>query len=383
MGWRPGRGRTIIVNMASVSGYMTQCVAVSVTAWGLASACGEDEAAPVDLSCGGQAAYANPGPFPVGVTTLTLNDVSVEVWYPASEAGEAFDAYDLRDWIAEDLRQMIPDADAPTFETRSFRNAPVRAGAHPLVVFSHGLGGFRSQSTFFTTHLASWGFVVASPDHPERGLALLFTPSTPVFDVAPMTLLQTLERMRSENGDEASPFYERIDLEKVAAAGHSAGGSAASVAAMDPIIDTWIGHAGGRTQQIDKPALIISGAADGIVTAAELRGTFDEMSGANQRYLSIFGAGHLAFSDICLIAQEDGGLVPFARRYGIEIPVLFESLAVDGCEADDLPAMRAWPVINHYSTAHLFEVFDLAGPAGFTDEAAQCFDPLVLDFEAR
>ena len=35
----------------------------------------------------------------------------------------------------------------------------------PLLVFSHGNSGYRQQSTFLTTHLASWGFVVAAPDH--------------------------------------------------------------------------------------------------------------------------------------------------------------------------------------------------------------------------
>lgn len=35
----------------------------------------------------------------------------------------------------------------------------------PLLAFSHGNSGLRQQSTFLTTHLASWGFVVVAPDH--------------------------------------------------------------------------------------------------------------------------------------------------------------------------------------------------------------------------
>ena len=42
---------------------------------------------------------------------------------------------------------------------------PPLPGPHPLIVFSHGNSGFRRQSTFLTTHLASRGFVVAAPDH--------------------------------------------------------------------------------------------------------------------------------------------------------------------------------------------------------------------------
>ena len=42
---------------------------------------------------------------------------------------------------------------------------PAPGGPFPGVVFSHGMAGHRRQSTFLCTHLASHGFVVASPDH--------------------------------------------------------------------------------------------------------------------------------------------------------------------------------------------------------------------------
>jgi predicted dienelactone hydrolase len=42
---------------------------------------------------------------------------------------------------------------------------PARPQPAPLVAFSHGNSGFGQQSTFLTTHLASWGYVVAAPDH--------------------------------------------------------------------------------------------------------------------------------------------------------------------------------------------------------------------------
>ena len=38
-------------------------------------------------------------------------------------------------------------------------------GPYPLVVFSHGNGGMRLQSLFFTEYLASHGYVVIAPDH--------------------------------------------------------------------------------------------------------------------------------------------------------------------------------------------------------------------------
>lgn len=348
-------------------------------ALGLLAACGGEEAAP-DLGCDGQAAYANPGPHPVGVTTLELDGVPVEVWYPATREGEARDVYDLRDWLSEVVQQSIPDEDAPRFETNAYRDVPALEGAHPLVVFSHGLGGYRAQSTFFTTHLASWGFVVAAPDHPERGIALLFTPSPPVFDEAPATLVRTAARMRAEHEDPTSPLFGRVDLSRAAVVGHSAGGVAASIAAADPAFSAWIGHAGAGAGPADAPALVIAGATDDTVPASSLRADFMDLEGEGHRYFEILGAGHLAFSDICLIAQEEGGLLPLARKYDVPVPELFEALATDGCEPGDLRPAQAWPVINHYSTAHLFAALGLPeAEPGFTEGARACFGPLVRD----
>ena len=353
-----------------------------------AVACGgsDEMAAPPaeDFGCDGLAAYANPGPYPVGVTTLDLDGVPVEVWYPGARAGTARDVYDLRDWLGDEIRQQIPDADAPRLETSAYRDVPVREGAHPLVVFSHGLGGYRSQSTFFTTHLASWGFIVAAPDHPERGLQLLISPTAPVLDRAPTTMLQTIALLEQHSAS-TGPFAGRVDSTRVAMAGHSAGGAASAVAAADPQVITWVGHAGAAEAPPQKPALIMAGATDETVTPSRLASNYEDLSGpALQRYVSIFGAGHLAFSDICLIGREDGGLIPLARKYDVEIPALFEALATDGCEIGDLPPQRAWPVINHYSTAHLFEALNLPDAApGYDGRARACFGQLVLDFRQR
>ena len=349
---------------------------------GVSASCGDDsDDVETDLSCGGQAVYANPGPFAVGVTTVNLGDTPVEVWYPATTAGQDRDVYDLRDWLPDVGDPLNPDVSEPSFETAAYRDTPVRTGLHPVVVFSHGLGGYRSQSTFFTTHLASWGFIVAAPDHPERGLQILVSATLPVFDQAPSTLLQTINLLSQLNEDPSSAFFGRVDASAVASAGHSAGAAAAAAAALDPAITTWVGHAGAGSVLSDKPALIIAGETDDTVPAAELEAIFSTLQGSPpQRYLSIFGAGHLAFSDICLIGREEGGLLQLARNFDVEIPALFESLASDGCERGDLPAERAWPVINHYSTAHLFEALGLPGAqAGFTSDARACFDPLVLD----
>lgn len=105
------------------------------------------------------AEYAKRGPHPVGVTRVVLPDpetpgreVPVDVWYPAKHDGwETAEPADHPIGAPHEARQDAPPAAA--------------AEPFPVVGFSHGNGGFARQSTFLTTHLASWGMVVTAPDH--------------------------------------------------------------------------------------------------------------------------------------------------------------------------------------------------------------------------
>lgn len=105
--------------------------------------------------------YARRGPFAVGVTTRMVADpqnaqrlLPVEIWYPASAQANGRD-------IACDNGTSHPFG----AHHAAVQDAPAEAGPFPLLLFSHGNSGLRQQSTFLTTHLASWGFVVAAPDH--------------------------------------------------------------------------------------------------------------------------------------------------------------------------------------------------------------------------
>jgi predicted dienelactone hydrolase len=103
--------------------------------------------------------YAARGPHPVGLRTVAIPDtknqgreIPTYIWYPADRA-----AWD-----------RSPEAAHPIGATHAARtNAAPAAlpGPCPLVAFSHGNSGFACQSTFLTTHLASWGMVVTAPDH--------------------------------------------------------------------------------------------------------------------------------------------------------------------------------------------------------------------------
>ncbi|HYC00144.1 MAG TPA: acetylxylan esterase [Candidatus Limnocylindrales bacterium] len=118
------------------------------------------------------------GPHPVGVRTVDLTDASrsrwlpTEVWYPATAAHAG------KDTAAEtrDKYDLLPGF--PPLSQSAVRDAEAERGKYPLVIFSHGFGGHRRQSTFLCTHLASHGYVVAAMDH---------TGNT-VIDMAQMTM---------------------------------------------------------------------------------------------------------------------------------------------------------------------------------------------------
>ncbi|MSY06131.1 MAG: hypothetical protein F2723_02180, partial [Actinobacteria bacterium] len=56
------------------------------------------------------APFAKPGPYVAGVTTIKLDDRSVEVWYPANKSsakGKKHDSYYLRDWLPQGIKDLL------------------------------------------------------------------------------------------------------------------------------------------------------------------------------------------------------------------------------------------------------------------------------------
>ena len=105
------------------------------------------------------------GPNPVGTRQFSWSHrarnhtMPVDIWYPAASVhdGEDFDPEKMSEF------ELIPGLGKST--QNAVINAKAHSGSFPLVVFSHGYGGERRQSTFFCTHLASHGYVVAAMDH--------------------------------------------------------------------------------------------------------------------------------------------------------------------------------------------------------------------------
>lgn len=177
--------------------------------------------------------FAVRGPFPVGTQELTTRDaerpLDITIWYPASSSTDQ----DTTVTYADGILQV---------EGRATRDAePARAsGPYPLVIFSHGSGGFRWQSLWLTEHLASYGFVVMAADHAGNtifdGLAgeEVFAEAIPRhYVLRPQDVLQQIALAESLADDPSLGGV--IDTETIAVMGHSFGGYTALAAAGVPV----------------------------------------------------------------------------------------------------------------------------------------------------
>lgn len=357
----------------------------------LAAACMPQPAtgpSPNDAPRAGEPAYAEAGPYGVGVTTIELSDRSMEVWYPANPAdveGRARDEYFIRDYVSSSFDALLPPEVDPPYVTDAVRAVPAaQDGPFPLVIFSHGFASYRVQSTFLTTHLASWGFVVISPDYLERGLRSVLgeppassRPDTAVADEA-------IETARTASATPGDLLEGTVEAGAVYPIGHSAGGGTTLRLLSRPDVSMGIPLAAGLNAfaVFDLANTLPSGAdvtwiaapRDAITNIADVRRGFDYTSG-ERRLVEIGSSGHVnAFSDICEIGE--GGAVEIARGTGIPIPESLLALGNDGCPVPpykDSP--EVWPEVRHFVTAELRYRSGLdAEPVGLGDQVLAAFD---------
>jgi predicted dienelactone hydrolase len=173
------------------------------------------------------------GPSPVGVRTVDLCDqarggrpLPLEVWYPATDTHRDDDP---------DTYEVLPGL--PAVAQEAVRDATPRPGSYPLVMFSHGFGGHRRQSTFLCTHLASHGYVVAACDHTGNTLvdvvqfAMMVRSGAEIPDTEamvsefiaarPADVVVAIDHLL---GDVAGDLGTLIDGDRIGMMGHSFGG---------------------------------------------------------------------------------------------------------------------------------------------------------------
>ncbi len=180
--------------------------------------------------------YAVRGQYGVGTRLIVIESdadspLPLWVWYPALNPDGQPEA------VAYPIQ--VKWEPAPDFATEVFGHALLDAapdtsgGPYPLVVFSPGYGTNPPSYSNLLEHLASYGFVILSPDHRE---GVYLTSENPMSDM-PMSsierprdihrVLDYAESLMSAGGE----FAGMIDIDKVAVAGHSSGGYTALAAA--------------------------------------------------------------------------------------------------------------------------------------------------------
>ena len=287
---------------------------------------------PDDAPQAGDAAYATDGPYEVGVTTMSLGDRKVEVWYPADSAligSVPKDVYDVRTFLPEFFNAYLANFPwvVPTVETDAHRDVAAAPGPFPLSIFSHGAAGYRLTSTELTTRVASWGFIVVSPDYLERGLlnALGTPPGNPRSDT--VVAGEAIDAAKAANLVPGGLLEGRVDSTRVYPWGHSAGGGTSLRLLGRADVDTAIPMAAGISAQSladgtntplapGESITWIGGQGDGVASIGNVRNGYDYTQG-QKKLVELSGGGHNnGFTEICEIGGV--GLIGLVYAVGLE-----------------------------------------------------------------
>ena len=252
--------------------------------------------------------------------------VSIRYWYPADAAAKGKP-------VRYDHVMQIPGK--PPFHVASQGSAiadakPLAAGRFPLVVMSHGYGGWNTQFSNLAEHIASRGYVVAAIDHgdmPVDSVASFVMSFGNVLVDRSLDQRQVLAQIANDVQTRKAPYLALADLDHIGLIGYSMGSygaintagapyrfddgplaklpSAAQAslraAAAQPVpvkalivFSPWGGQPDSRAWNaadlagIKVPVLMVAGNQDDVVNFKDgVSWLFDHMTGA-ERYLLVY-----------------------------------------------------------------------------------------------
>ena len=327
------------------------------------------------------------GPYAVGTVTFELVDETraeiyadgaggprrfrVQVWYPAlpersdrpapwmENAGVVAPA--IAEWL--NLPSFFLDH-LELAHTSSYLDASVDpSGApYPLLIFSHGWGGFRAQNTFQMQELASHGYVVVGMEHTYGAVVTVFPDGRVAYnepaalpdgvpeaeyDAAARRLVQqwigdmafALDSLEGWNRmDPAGRFTGLLDGSRVGLLGHSTGGGAAVEFCATDLrcdaglgMDVWMTPVSEATLDggVPQPFLFLFSEQWPTAKNQALFDRLGRQSNPADRTITILGTDHYDFSDL-------PALSPLAPQLGLKGPI---------------PGGRVQQIINAYSLA--------------------------------
>jgi predicted dienelactone hydrolase len=344
------------------------------------------------------------------IITERLDDrreLIVQVWYPARVSAEA--AADPAPYIAPEVGAAYANKyGLPAFatshlnrvETHAYRNAPLADAqrAYPVLLFSHGYNVPPALYTSFLVDMASRGYVVASVNHTYESTAAAFPDGrVATFSHAfvlnthtaemwaqidsleqqyrrskgaeRLATLRTINRIypnadmmrrwatdlsfvideltRLHAEETASRFHQRLDLTRIGAFGHSAGGAAAGqVLLVDDRVRAGVNWDGAQWgDAIDapftQPFMMIT--ADWDSTKFQPNPLIYRQGSETAFYdLTIRGTGHSSFSDIprLIPLQAVNQAGPIAPERAARITTAYTSAFFDRHLEEE---NKAWP----------------------------------------
>jgi dienelactone hydrolase len=293
------------------------------------------------LAGSGMATVPSPtGPSNVGTRVMNLVDgarddpflangakreLLVRFWYPAPSSQDCEPAEYTSPAVWSYFSQLL-GVPLPEVKTNSCLDAPITEGRHPVVVFTHGYTGTFTDYTFIFEDLASRGYVVASVDHTYEATAVEFLdgrfvksvlgshwddtwqPDEQTLSFAVSVRLGDLRFVIGElerlNAAADSPFSGRLDVSRIAIAGHSLGGMTALNGALQDarfraavLIDGWPDT---LTTATETPVLILAAGHERWSDGE--RGLWNDLRGPRLA-VNLRGAEHLTPSDLVWLAK--------------------------------------------------------------------------------
>ncbi|XP_049677004.1 platelet-activating factor acetylhydrolase 2, cytoplasmic isoform X2 [Accipiter gentilis] len=148
------------------------------------------------------------------------------LWIPRYEYCRGLADFTRRSrlWCAPLFSIAIGSCKVPVSWNGPFK--PCSSG-YPLIIFSHGLGAFRTLYSSVCSELASWGFTVAALEHRDHSASATY------FCKAEAGREEWIPYQRVPQGQKEFYFRNKqdsVDLTKVAVMGHSFGGVTAVLA---------------------------------------------------------------------------------------------------------------------------------------------------------
>jgi hypothetical protein len=329
------------------------------------------------------------GPWDVGVRTVKIGRLTVEVSYPAkpgTTAGKPEATYDIRNWLPPQEVAKVPADHSPAVGPiggHFYRDVPIddEHGPYPVVIFIHGTASFRIASGSTNAHWASRGFVVLAADYPGLGLADQLSatldcdyPTSGEQDL-PGDVKTQMDALNQASGEVAF-LANRVDMTRVGISGHSQGGCIAATLSGLPnvrIVMPWSGATAVEPSNTLESIMYVSGMDDQVIGYTELgigivvcplgslttEAGYEGSPGApkvKKRMVGISGGGHLVVTDLCQKNVQGKNAIEEAGANavcGVDSAVIIGLPALFDCGTID------WKVgveaVNYVTTAALEE----------------------------